>query len=780
MSIDLKISQLDENFAPALTDVIAVVVGSQTFKVQLGNLGLDDSLTPWTENIDAADFDLTNLGDIISGSSNPATSGFIRMANSTDRFKWRNAANSANFEMYMASNDKLNFGGMNVESIGSLTSLGTVANDGFIRMQNIQTVSWRNGAASADLDLGIGSDRLQFEGVTIPTISSTDTLSNKSFVTLTSSTANPAGSEVIRLANDVDKIAWRNDANNNDIELYVNDNDKLLVNAGIRGTWYEGGGIVPSGSATATLRMGFDKEIAWRNQNDTTDYHIDISPGGGDRIRYGPQGSPVNLVTSSSSDILSNKSFGSDVDFNDNNAFFDAGQTVFIGNLQSVPVLPGYNSALTPIFISGTGSDNNITFHLNDLTIGTGQPYGGIQWGGEDNSGVNNDGVRARLRVAGADAAGGVDMIFQVANGNDATPPTVMTLTRQGDMMLEPLGKLRFDGTDNGDVWISEIGGTTLELVSHGGTGKGITVEANAVNMLQVPIKFTTVALVPGVSDQALWSDAGGFNQNVPTGDSFEWRINGVAEMILDATALDLNDNNIIDIGYVESGTTPAQSGFLRMASADRISWRNNANTSDIQIRLNSNDRINFGGHSLEAIGALISTGTVAGLGFIRMQNSQSIGWRNGAASADLDLDIGSDRLRFEAVNLVGISTTDTLTNKTMGDTLLVNGNDLDSIQNIIYDLSTSGTDIDFGEDELQEISIAANTTFTGTGYAIGKSKSVKITTDGTLRTLAFPAGWVFVGTKPTDQAASKTGILTLTSYTAAEAGVVCAYAVEA
>ena len=113
-------------------------------------------------------------------------------------------------------------------------------------------------------------------------------------------------------------------------------------------------------------------------------------------------------------------------------------------------------------------------------------------------------------------------------------------------------------------------------------------------------------------------------------------------------------------------------------------------------------------------------------------------------------------------------------------DKKVTRGAILDNVTNIIHDLSTSGTDVDFDEDELQEISISANTTFTGTNYAIGKTKVLKITTDGTLRTLAFPAGWVFVGTKPADQAASKTGILTLTSFTAIESGIVAAYAVEA
>jgi hypothetical protein len=107
-------------------------------------------------------------------------------------------------------------------------------------------------------------------------------------------------------------------------------------------------------------------------------------------------------------------------------------------------------------------------------------------------------------------------------------------------------------------------------------------------------------------------------------------------------------------------------------------------------------------------------------------------------------------------------------------------GNDLDNIQNAIYDTSTSGTDVDFSEDQVQTISISANTTFTGTNYANGKCKTIFITTDGTLRTLAFPSGWVFMGTKPTDQAASKVGCLTLFCTSGAEAGVRCAYSVEA
>jgi len=100
---------------------------------------------------------------------------------------------------------------------------------------------------------------------------------------------------------------------------------------------------------------------------------------------------------------------------------------------------------------------------------------------------------------------------------------------------------------------------------------------------------------------------------------------------------------------------------------------------------------------------------------------------------------------------------------------------------NIQYSVATmSGVDFDFDStNAIQEISISANTTFTGSNYAAGKSITLFITTDGTLRTLAFPSDWIFQGTKPTDQAASKVGTLTLLCASTTEASVRCAYAVE-
>jgi hypothetical protein len=54
---------------------------------------------------------------------------------------------------------------------------------GIVRLGNTENISWRNAANSADLSITIGAgDRLLFEGVIVPTLSSTDTFSNKTHV----------------------------------------------------------------------------------------------------------------------------------------------------------------------------------------------------------------------------------------------------------------------------------------------------------------------------------------------------------------------------------------------------------------------------------------------------------------------------------------------------------------------------------------------------------------------------------------------------------------------
>jgi len=94
--------------------------------------------------------------------------------------------------------------------------------------------------------------------------------------------------------------------------------------------------------------------------------------------------------------------------------------------------------------------------------------------------------------------------------------------------------------------------------------------------------------------------------------------------------------------------------------------------------------------------------------------------------------------------------------------------------------VASTTTALDFATETFKTISIAAATTFTASNYSAGRTVTVRVTSDATLRALTFPTGWVFVGTKPTSIAASKTGILTITSFGTTEANCVAAWAVQA
>ena len=76
-------------------------------------------------------------------------------------------------------------------------------------------------------------------------------------------------------------------------------------------------------------------------------------------------------------------------------------------------------------------------------------------------------------------------------------------------------------------------------------------------------------------------------------------------------------------------------------------------------------------------------------------------------------------------------------------------------------------------------LSLTGNVTFTASNMAAGRMATLRIECDGTQRTLGFPAGWRFIGTKPANIAASKIAILTVMFFGTTEADGVAAYGVE-
>lgn len=77
-------------------------------------------------------------------------------------------------------------------------------------------------------------------------------------------------------------------------------------------------------------------------------------------------------------------------------------------------------------------------------------------------------------------------------------------------------------------------------------------------------------------------------------------------------------------------------------------------------------------------------------------------------------------------------------------------------------------------------ISLAGALEFLTSNRASGRTVTLRLICDATQRALTFPAGWVFVGTKPSTIAASKTAVLSLTFFGTADTDCVAAYGVQA
>lgn len=89
-------------------------------------------------------------------------------------------------------------------------------------------------------------------------------------------------------------------------------------------------------------------------------------------------------------------------------------------------------------------------------------------------------------------------------------------------------------------------------------------------------------------------------------------------------------------------------------------------------------------------------------------------------------------------------------------------------------------TDIDLDGNGFQTLTLTGNVTFTTSNRAAGRSKTIRIVGDSSLRTFTFPAGWTWIGVAaPASLAANKDAVLTITAFGTADTDVVAAYAVE-
>jgi len=131
--------------------------------------------------------------------------------------------------------------------------------------------------------------------------------------------------------------------------------------------------------------------------------------------------------------------------------------------------------------------------------------------------------------------------------------------------------------------------------------------------------------------------------------DAIEWRNNanngdvGLSKNTSDVLVYGSATGGIQGHFFQTDSATPALSGTLRLASnVDAIEWRNNANSGDVGISKNASDFFNFGGAGIQTAIFQTTTANVAASGQYRLASADSIGWRNNANNADLLLSKNS------------------------------------------------------------------------------------------------------------------------------------------
>jgi len=98
---------------------------------------------------------------------------------------------------------------------------------------------------------------------------------------------------------------------------------------------------------------------------------------------------------------------------------------------------------------------------------------------------------------------------------------------------------------------------------------------------------------------------------------------------------------------FISAAPNPAQSGRVRLAVTDTISWRNNANNGDLAMSVDSSNNIEYPNGFIPAYLGSKSANFAAG-GLVRMASSDIICWRNNANNADVCLGKNSsDQLTF-------------------------------------------------------------------------------------------------------------------------------------
>lgn len=181
--------------------------------------------------------------------------------------------------------------------------------------------------------------------------------------------------------------------------------------------------------------------------------------------------------------------------------------------------------------------------------------------------------------------------------------------------------------------------------------------------------------VAPALTEKALWAEAAGMRFNVPTGDNYEFDINGALVLAISAAAitlginlLDMSGGDVIQMAHLSFDdllTNIHQNNFdlvMQMAAGGSIDVEiGGANEYDFDAA-----RADFLGNDLVNVAEISSAGTnLPVLGFLRMDGGEFLAWRNEANDDDNLLGYFNDELQIAHDAVIRYAFTDAHLNMT-------------------------------------------------------------------------------------------------------------------
>lgn len=118
----------------------------------------------------------------------------------------------------------------------------------------------------------------------------------------------------------------------------------------------------------------------------------------------------------------------------------------------------------------------------------------------------------------------------------------------------------------------------------------------------------------------------------------------------------------------------------------------------------------------------------------------------------------------YYATNSYAVTNTYTITNQSL------------SVSTLTY---TTNQVIDLSTNDYKLLTLESNANFTAVNMVPAVSVVVRMHATNEARNLYFPAGWVWLGTMPTNLAANKVGVLSLTAFGTDETNVISAWGAQ-